>query len=99
MFDAITNLLEVVPKPVAAAIAMLVLGGVTVGGMETRYMTVAEFTESFILDLKREIRETRKDLETMEPGPGRDLLEEQLEQLLDQLCMKAPDDPYCRGRE
>ena len=96
MFELITKLLEFVPKPVAAGAGLVLLGGVSVGAMESRYMTVADFTESFILDLKREIRETRKDLETMDPGPGRDLLEEQLEQLLDQLCMKKPDDPYCR---
>jgi len=93
----ILDLIKVIPLQMQVAIACLVIGGVAFAGLETRYMTVSDFTKSYILDLKREIRELEKEL--ADPGlPPRvqEMLFEQLELMIDELCYEVPDDPYCK---
>lgn len=93
------GLLDAVPASVKGGIALLLLGGMGVFGAESRYMTVDDFTKSYILDLKAEIREIQKELRFEELTEREKLwLEEQLEALLDELCYEVPDDPYCEDR-
>ena len=94
----LTNLLNFVPKPVALVIVSVVGGGLAVAGMETRYMTVADFTKSYVLDLKSEIRELHRDLERAETDRERQQIREDIESLIDELCYEKPDDRMCAGR-
>jgi len=93
------DILKLIPKPIQLTIAGILLGGMAFAGHETRYMTVGDYTKSYVLDLKSEIREIRKDLATPElPQEVKDILLESLEALLDDLCYEVPDDPYCKNR-
>lgn len=93
------DVLNFVPKSVQAAIACLVLGGIAVYAAESRYMTVAQYTKSYVLDLKSEIRAIQTDLRDPDiPEDTKRYLREQLEVLLDDLCYEVPDDPYCENR-
>ena len=96
MMNAMLQALEYVPAP----IRMMLLGGLLFAGAEIRYMTVADFTKSYVLDLKSEIREIRKDLTNPNlSSEHRDDLEEQLQQLLDDLCYETDNkDLYCKDR-
>ena len=93
----LTNLLNFVPKPVAAGVVIFVLGGGAVVGMEMRYMTVAEFTKSYVLDLKSEIRDLRDDLKDAETERERRLIQEDIDRLIDELCEERPDDRMCES--
>lgn len=93
MFDP-THILNAVPKPVQ----MMVFGGLLVAYGEARFMTVDDFTKSYVLDLKREIRELRKDLKEAQTDRERDNIRDQIEVLLDDLCYELPNDPYCKDR-
>ena len=93
------ELLNLLPKSVQIAIAGLIIGGAAFAGHEVRYMTVADFTKSYILDLKREIRSLKKDIEETNSEEVRSMLREELEQLLDELCYELPEDWMCRNRE
>jgi len=93
------ELLKLIPRPVQLTLAGILIGGLAFAGHESRYMTVSEFTKSYVLDLKSEIREMRKDLATPNLAPEvRAILEEALESMLDELCYEMPDDTYCRNR-
>ena len=66
---------------------------------EARYMTVSQYTKSYVLDLKSEIRQLQKDLQRENISDEvKELLREQLDEMLDELCYESPDDPYCKGR-
>ena len=58
-------------------------------------MTVGQYTKSYVLDLKREIRNIRKDLGRDIDPEIRQMLEDQLAEMIDELCYEMPDDPYC----
>ena len=91
----LTDLLSNIPKALRVPIACILIGGVAFAGHETRYMTVDQYTKSYVLDLKREIRNIRKDL-TRDIDPEiRQILEDQLAEMLDELCYETPEDPYC----
>lgn len=92
------TMLSYIPKPVAMTVAALVIGGGGALGLETRYMTVTDFTKSYVLDLKREIRALKNDLDEAESDRERRVIQEQIETLLDELCEERPDDPLCKAR-
>jgi hypothetical protein len=95
----IIDLLKQLPTAVQICAVSVLLGGAVVYAAESRYMTVGQYTKSYVLDLKAEIRAIRNELERDEADPGtEELLEEQLEALLDELCYEVPNDPYCRNR-
>ena len=95
---SVTDLLGFLPKTVQIAVASLVIGGGAIFGAESRYMTVADFTKSYILDLKREIRTLENELrDSTLTARERQRLNEQLQALLDELCYELPNDPYCKG--
>lgn len=92
----LADVLNVAPKSVRLLVAGSVLTGAVVMAAETRYMTVADYTKSYVLDLKAEIREIKKDLADTDLSPQvRTMLQEQLDSLLDELCYEVEDDPYC----
>jgi hypothetical protein len=78
------------------AIVCLIIGGVAFAGLETRYMTVSDFTKSYVLDLKKIIREIEYDLRDLDltERERRDL-EMELEELIDELCYEKPEDRLC----
>lgn len=89
--------LKLIPVPVQIAVASMVIGGVAFAGLETRYMTVSDFTKSYILDLKKLIRDLEQDLEDENlTDRERDWIEEELESLIDELCFENPNDRTCR---
>lgn len=93
------KLIEMIPQAIRLPIVFLMLGGAATLGAEARYMTVSDFTKSYVLDLKSEIRQLRQQI--ADPATSADvraLLREQLEALLDELCYEIPDDPYCKNR-
>ncbi len=92
---AVTDLLAFLPKSVALTIAAMVLGAGTLAGLESRYVTQSDFHKSYVLQLKREIRELRKELaEESDPERIADL-EYDLAELIDELCIEAPEDREC----
>lgn len=95
--NLILKLIEAMPPSVRLLFIGLLLGGACFAGAESRYMTVADFTKSYILDLKGEIRQIRYELQNPELSQEhRHLLEEQLEELIDELCLETGHkDPYC----
>lgn len=97
---ALLKLFEYIPKPIAQAVALILLGVFAFAGTETRYMTVSDFTKSYILDLKSELRSLRKDIADDEIAADiKEHLREQFEALLDELCYETPTDSYCKNRE
>jgi len=92
------ELLAVIPKSVQIVVASILLGAGAVSGLETRYMTVSDFTKSYVLDLKAAIRDLRNDLQVAQSDRERAWLREQIELLLDELCYEMPSDPYCDKR-
>ncbi len=94
--NALLQLFSVIPTSVQVVIASVAIGGAGVYAHEARYMTVSDYTKSYVLDLKREIRSIQNELNEagIDPGLYR-MLSEQLEELLDELCYERPDDPYC----
>jgi hypothetical protein len=98
--NKILEILGLLPKAVQVAIAGMLFGGIAFAAHEQRYMTVGQYTKSYVLDLKREIRNIEKDLADSDlPARVRDVLKEQLDQMIDELCYEIPDDPYCRARD
>jgi len=90
------DLLKMIPESLRMAIVFIILGGGAVLAAEARYMTVDQFTKSYVLDLKSEIRDIQRELREGElTERERELLEEQLAELIDALCYELPDDPYC----
>src|SRR5210317_1844656 len=94
-----TNLLELlklIPVQAQVAIVCLLIGGLSFAGLETRYMTVSDFTKSYVLDLKKVIREIEIILreEELTERERRDL-ELELEELIDELCYETPEDRKC----
>jgi hypothetical protein len=88
--------IKLLPTPVQIAVVCLVLGTALAYAHESRYMTVDQFTKSYVLDLKREIRELEMLLRDPElDEQTRTILFEQLERMIDELCYEMPDDPYC----
>ena len=88
--------LKMLPASVQIAIASIIVGATAVYAHETRYMTVSDFTKSYILDLKQAIREIVRTLESEELSEReRAMLESDLEALLDELCYEAPEDRLC----
>ena len=93
------ELLKLIPRPIQLTLAGILIGGFAFAGHESRYMTVSDYTKSYVLDLKSEIRETRKDLANPDLAPEvREILKEALEALLDELCYEVPNDAYCKDR-
>ncbi len=95
----LVDILKLCPTWAQIAVIALVVG---VGGAwahEARYMTVDQYTKSYVLDLKSEIRQIEKDLgrESISED-AKEILREQLEFMLDELCYEVPDDPYCKRR-
>ena len=91
------KLLEMIPEGMRIPIACLLLGGMGVAFAESRYMTVDQFTRSYVLDLKSEIRSIERELRRPElDDEYRMMLLEQLEALIAELCYEMPEDPYCR---
>ncbi len=92
----ILELLGLLPKVVQIGIVGILVGGVGFAAHEQRYMTVAQFTKSYVLDLRSSIREIQRDLANPELNPEvRSILTEQLALLVDELCYELPSDPYC----
>jgi hypothetical protein len=90
------DLIKLIPGQVQIAIVCLIIGGVAFAGLETRYMTVSDFTKSYVLDLKKIIREIEYDLRDLDltERERRDL-EMELEELIDELCYEKPEDRLC----
>lgn len=97
MFD-LSSVLTVLPKSVSIPLVFAMAGGFGFWAHEVRYMTVADFTKSYILDLKREIRENRNDLAVTTDTRARAIIIENIEALLDELCLEMPTDTYCKDR-
>ena len=93
------ELIGLLPKYAQVLIVGLLVGGVGFAAHEERYMTVGQFTKSYVLDLKRSIREIESDLRDQSlDDRTRKILQEQLELLLDDLCYELPNDPSCKRR-
>jgi hypothetical protein len=93
----ILDAVNLLPKPVQLTIAGILIGGMAFAGIETRYMTVSDFTKSYVLDLKKVIREIEYDLQRLElTDRERHDLEMELEELIDELCYEKPDDRLCQ---
>ena len=98
--NAILNFIKLVPAPVQIAVASMVIGGAAFAGLETRYMTVSDFTKSYVLDLKKLIREIERDLEELTlTERERRIMEMELEELIDELCYEKPSDRICQGED
>ncbi len=94
------ELLNLMPKAVQIAIAGMLIGGLAFAGHEVRYMTVGQFTKSYVLDLKSEIRAVRRDLNDPDLDERtKRFLREILDQMLDELCYEAPNDLYCQPEQ
>jgi len=96
---ALLDILNMLPNSVkyGAIIGLLVVG--VAYGHEARYMTVGQYTKSYVLDLRAEIRSIRIDLDNPELSVEvKRMLREQLEVMLDELCYEVPEDPYCKDR-
>jgi hypothetical protein len=92
----ILDFLKLIPVPIQICIASLVIGGVAFAGLESRYMTVADYTKSYVLDLKALIRDLKNDLRDEDLTPReREWIEADLQSLLDELCYERPDDRLC----
>ena len=96
----LTELLGLMPRPIQIALAGILLGGIAFAGHEVRYMTVSQFTKSYVLDLRSEIRALARELTNPDiDSRTRRILQEQLDQMIDELCYEVPDDPYCKNRQ
>lgn len=91
------KLLAVIPSSVRVVIVAVVLGIGIAYAHETRYMTVSDFTKSYVLDLKKTIRELNYELRRPDLTPReRIFLEEQIANYVAELCYEMPSDPQCR---
>jgi hypothetical protein len=92
----ILDVIKLIPVPIQITIAAIIIGIGVAYAHETRYMTVSDYTKSYVLDLKSAIREIMKELD--DPNlteRERIWLEGQLEELIDELCYEKPDDRLC----
>lgn len=94
MFDPV-SLLSFLPKSVTLTIVAVLVGGLGFAGHEIRYMTVADFTKSYVLDIKNTIRSLRLDLRNAETDRERALIQADIDELIDELCYERPRDPMC----
>lgn len=92
---AIADILAFVPKSIALSIASIMIGAGAFAGMEIRYVSASQFQKSYVLQLKREIRELRSEIADTEDDELRARLEEYLDELIDELCIEMPDDREC----
>ena len=93
----VLDFIKLIPKELQIGIACLVIGGVAFAGLETRYMTVSDYTKSYVLDLKKAIREVEYILREEElTERERHNYEMELQELIDELCYERPNDKvYC----
>ncbi|GAF70805.1 unnamed protein product [marine sediment metagenome] len=94
--NALLELITLVPKSMQVVVASMVIGGAGFYGHESRYMTVGDFTKSYVLDLKRTIREIQNELDQTSDPEIQRFLRQQLNELIDELCYEQPDDAYCQ---
>lgn len=95
--NAIIELIKLVPRSVQIALVGILIGGLAFAGHEMRYMTVADFTKSYVLEIKEAIRSLRRDLRDEDLSDrDREAIKEDIEQLIDELCYEVQDDPYCK---
>lgn len=92
---AVTDILTFLPKTVALSIASIIVGASAFAGMEMRYVSASQFQKSYVLQLKREIRELRHEIAETDDPDLVDRLEDYLEELIDELCLENPDDREC----
>ena len=93
----LVDFIQLIPKELQIGIACLVIGGFAFAGMESRYMTVSDFTKSYVLDLKKLIRELKEDLKDPTlTARERHHLEMEIEELMDELCYEKPNDLWCK---
>lgn len=98
--NKVLALLGLMPKSVQILIAGLLFGGIAFAAHEQRYMTVGQFTKSYVLALKAEIRNIKKDLaDQLLDDRVREILVEQLALMIDDLCYEMPSDVYCKVRD
>ena len=92
------DLLKLIPAQVQILVVGVVLGGAAFAGAESRYLTVSQFEKSYILDLKAEIRDLRRELrdDTLTEREI-EMLEDYLQELIAELCYEQPDDAECNG--
>ena len=92
--------LKMLPTSVQVAVAGILLGITAVYAHETRYMTIDQFTKSYILDLKSIIRDLEKELREEDLTPReRELIEDEIDSLIDELCYENPKDRLCHELE
>jgi hypothetical protein len=96
----ILDFIKLLPTPIQMVLAALLLGVTLAYAHESRYMTVSDFTKSYVLDLKVLIRDLSKDLADPElTEREREWIEEEIESLTDELCYEMPDDRLCKEEE
>ena len=90
------TLLDALPTGIKTTVALVAVGGAATFAAESRYMTVADFTKSYVLNLKSEIRDIRKELRDADLSEReREVLEDLLDELIDELCYEMPNDNLC----
>lgn len=93
-----TKILELIPQSYRLPI-ILVLSGVGLAyGHEIRYVTASDFTKSYVLNLRGEIRELRKELREAATASEKERIQEQIDAMIDELCYEVPTDSYCKER-
>jgi uncharacterized protein YebE (UPF0316 family) len=93
----ILDFIKLLPGPIQITVAAVIVGMSVTWALESRYMTVSDFTKSYVLDLKSLIRELNKDLADPElTDREREWIEEQIEVLMDDLCYENPNDLMCK---
>jgi len=94
------DFVKLLPTPVQITVAAVILGMSVTWAMESRYMTVSDFTRSYVLDLKSLIRDLHNDLKDEElTDREREWIEEEILSLTDELCYEMPDDRLCKEEE
>lgn len=94
------DFIKLLPTPIQITVAAVILGMSVTWAMESRYMTVSDFTKSYVLDLKSLLRDLNKDLQDEElTDREREWIEEEIESLTDELCYEMPEDRLCKETE
>lgn len=91
--------LKSIPVTIQIAVGGIILG---VGGLvaaDSRYVLASLYDKSFVLQSAAAVRELRKELRIAEDQEDIDLIREEIEQILDDMCYEAPDHAYCKDRE
>ena len=90
------KLLALIPKSLQVVIAAMIIGMSIAYAHEVRYMTVSDYTKSYILDLKAAIRELQKLLrDSTLSNHDRETIEDQLAEAIAELCYEDKNDKYC----